>query len=116
MNGKGSLEMNTCVDDGTTKYCSVAVVSVPQKTAKNLSQELLTLCVDLDDDGVANDGVGLFDQIGDDKEDGYFWEVDNTGVRKAELRFYYIQDLIAACNGDEDCEKCYAGVTRADAC
>lgn len=114
--GKGDLRFNTCVDDGTTKLCSVGVVKVPQKTAKDISQELLTLCVDLDGDGSATDGVGLFDNIGDDTEVGYFWELDNDGVRNAELRFYYIQDLIDACKGDTECETCYAGVTRGDAC
>jgi hypothetical protein len=113
--GKGSLGVRLCVTDPDgNDICPIGVVSIPQKRAVDLSQVLLTACIDADGDGVADDGVGLFDKI-QGEEYGYFWDMDNTGVRNAELRFYYIQDLIAAC-GDMECEKCYAGVTRGDAC
>ena len=87
----------------------------PPEESPDISQELLTLCVDADGDGSLDDGVGLFDKI-EGEEVGYFWNLENSGVRNAELRFYNIQSLVDSCKGDSDCENCYAGVTRGDAC
>ncbi len=107
--------MKLCATDSSgTDICPIGVVTVDQKRAKDISQELLTACIDADGDGDA-DGVGLFDKINGEEAE-YFWDVDNEGVRNAELRFYSIQSLIDSCKGDGKCEECYDGVTRANAC
>lgn len=49
----------------------------------NATKYLLTLCVDIDDDGDM-ERVGLFD----DALEGYFWDYDNHGLKLAQLRFY----------------------------
>lgn len=115
MRGKGNLGVKLCATDGTETWCPIGVVKVEQKRATDISQALLTACIDADDDGLLDDGVGLFDKI-DGEDVGYFWEMTNTGVRNAELRFFSIQSLVDSCNGDGECKKCYAGVTRGDAC
>ena len=115
MRGKGNLGVQLCATDGTETWCPIGVVKVEQKRATDISQALLTACIDADDDGLLDDGVGLFDKIAGE-EVGYYWSLDNTGVRNAEFRFYTIQDLVDACKGDNECVKCFLGVTRAGAC
>lgn len=120
MRGKGSLNMELCVTDLDTgaDYCPLNPVSLPQKKATDISQQLLTGCITVDGDQVK---FGLFDELdvdGDGTDDnvGYFWDVDNKGVRNAELRFYSIATLRESCDdGDQDCLDCYDAVTRAGA-
>lgn len=123
--GKGSMDLTACVEDtsegGTINYCDTGnTVTVNTRKATDISQSLLTLCYD-------GAGIGLFDQLcfGVDKNlircvddaggiaEQYFWDVDNDGVRNAELRFYDQDDLDelvegTGCTWDE--------VTRGNAC
>ena len=110
--------MELCVTDDGADYCPIDVVPVPlpQKKATDISQQLLTACLDLNGEQVK---VGLFDKVDIDGDDvledvGYFWNLDNKGVRNAELRFYSIETLKESCGEDEDCLACYnnLGVTR----
>ena len=124
--GKGNINFELCVedsDDGPSgHYCDLgASVTINRKKATDISQELLTLCVD-------NVGVGLFDQLcfdGDDNlipcddndtggiNEQYFWDVNNDGVRNAELRFYEQTFLDSLFEGTE-CT--WDAVSRRNAC
>jgi hypothetical protein len=78
----------TCMeDDSGETYCSGDTLTLSRSHGKqhftNVSQELLTLNVDLDGDGVL-ERVGLFD----DELFGYYWDYDNNGLKLAQLRFY----------------------------
>jgi hypothetical protein len=102
--GKGSVDFTTCVEDttGDFKYCDTGnTVTLNTKRAIDISQQLLTLCYQ-------GSGIGLFDELCFDEDgttlikcDGdeggideqYYWDVDNDGVRNAELRFYDQADL-----------------------
>jgi len=59
-----------------------------QQKFKNVSQKLLTLWVDTDDDGIPDTRVGLFDE----EAYQYFWDYDNHGLKLAQLRFYPISE------------------------
>ena len=90
---KGNIGVKTCVEDTGTEveFCGMgATIEFGRKKATDVSQELLTLCYD-------SFGIGLFDElcvdefedlISCDEGEQYFWDVDNNGVRNAELRFY----------------------------
>jgi hypothetical protein len=64
----------------------VLVRSKGKSTFRNASKELLSLCLDTDDDGVRDTREFLFDR---DLAD-YFWQYDSNGLRLARLRFYPI--------------------------
>lgn len=120
--GKGKLDARLCFCDGDDTenclegdtYCQTeGVITLEGKKgqkAVDISQQLLTVCADVDGDGNL-DGVGLFDEFdtpdGSVDEESYFWSLDNTGARNAELRFFAVGDLPA---------ECFSGVTRDGAC
>lgn len=85
----GSSTLTTCATDLDTgeEVCSVgSAVLVRERGGSkftNFSRELLFVSADLDGDGDV-DRVPLF---GDGLED-FFWEVDNQGLRLANMRFY----------------------------
>ena len=123
--GQGAMTFLTCVEDGGTEYCDTGgTVTLNPKKATDISQDLLTLC--LEDSSGATSGVGLFDKLcfdsggvlikcpGDAVDDEqYFWDVTNDGVRNAELRFYDQDDL----DGLYDGTGCtWEDVTRGKAC
>ena len=89
--------------------------------AQDISQQLLTVCADVNNDGNL-DGVGLFDEFDftadgglSTDDDSYFWTVDNTGARNAELKFFRISDLKDLDdNTGEDCV--WYSTTRNKAC
>jgi hypothetical protein len=86
----GNSRMTSCVLDDGVQYCSTeSVVLVRDKgksTFSNVSKELLTICVNNDDDPQCDERVGLFDDDGDD----YWWDYTNDGLRLAQLRFYEV--------------------------
>jgi hypothetical protein len=83
----GNLKITTCgVDADGTEICSnestVLVRNSGRSKFENVSRDLLFVFADIDGDGVV-DRVPLFD----DSLDGFLWELDNTGLRIAQLRF-----------------------------
>jgi hypothetical protein len=102
--GKPNTGMNitTCAtadwdNDATTpteELCSLEVAILVRGTGKpqvkNVSRELLTLCVDTDGDLKCDERVFLFD----DRAEDYVWSVDNFGLRNAEVRFLEIAQNI----------------------
>lgn len=64
----------------------VLVRSTGKSAFKNVSKELLSLCLDTDGDLVCDTREFLFDR---DLAD-YFWSYINDGLRLAQLRFYEI--------------------------
>jgi len=88
----GSMDMQTCFVDQQTQvtYCSdptwvLTMERVKGGVAKfyNASKELLFVSTDVDADGRI-EHVALFS----DPLDTYYWDVDNYGLRHAQLRFY----------------------------
>jgi hypothetical protein len=105
----GSFKMYTCGENETEgEWCSdeygqfIELTrpkgnSGPDKKAKNnfqnVSTELLTVYVDVTDDGVYNPvRYYLFDPM----FENYLWKVDNNGAKLVQLRFY----LISTCPED----------------
>ncbi len=87
----GSAVATTCFTDAAGDvWCStenvVLVRSTGKSTFRNVSKELLSLCLDTDADTICDTRTFLFD---DDNVD-YFWSYDNDGLRLAQLRFYEI--------------------------
>jgi hypothetical protein len=86
----GSSVTVTCFDEAGETWCStesvVLVRSTGKSTFKNVSKELLSLCLDTDGDLVCDTREFLFDR---DLAD-YFWSYTNDGLRLAQLRFYEI--------------------------
>jgi hypothetical protein len=87
----GSSSLTSCATDVTTgeEVCSVGSAVLVRESGKsrftNFSRELLFVSADLDGDGDV-DRVPLF---GDQLQD-FFWQVDNNGLRLAQMRFYEI--------------------------
>jgi hypothetical protein len=85
----GASTLTTCATDPATgeELCSADSLSLARTSGRqrfqNVSKELLFVSVDLDGDGV-NEQVSLFDDALQD----FFWQVDNNGLRLAQLRFY----------------------------
>lgn len=85
----GASTLTTCATDPATgeELCSADSLSLVRTSGRqrfqNVSKELLFVAVDLDGDGV-NEQVSLFDEALQD----FFWQVDNNGLRLAQLRFY----------------------------
>lgn len=85
----GSQTIVTCATDPTTgeELCSteslLLVRSGGRQRFENVSRELLFVEADIDGDGTAEQ-VSLFDDALQD----FFWQVDNNGLRLAQLRFY----------------------------
>jgi hypothetical protein len=86
----GSSVTTTCFTDATGTWCStesmVLVRSTGKSTFKNVSKELLSLCLDTDGDLVCDTREFLFDRELAD----YFWQYDNGGLKLAQLRFYEV--------------------------
>jgi hypothetical protein len=86
----GSAVATTCFDEAGETWCStenvVLVRSTGKSTFRNVSKELLSLCLDTDGDGDCDTREFLFDR---DLAD-YFWQYDNNGLKLAQLRFYPI--------------------------
>jgi hypothetical protein len=86
----GSSVTRTCFTEDGVTWCStetvVLVRSTGKSTFRNVSRELLSLCLDTDGDMVCDTREFLFDR---DLAD-YFWQYDNQGLRLAQLRFYEI--------------------------
>ena len=87
----GSQTLTSCATDPTTgeEVCSVGSAVLVRSTGKsrfqNVSRELLFVSADIDGDGDV-DRVPLF---GDQLQD-FFWQVDNQGLKLAQLRFYEV--------------------------
>lgn len=92
----GSSTTTTCFWDAQNdaEYCSVySMVLVRNKgksTFQNVTQELLFVYVDYDEDGDL-DRFPLFS----DPLDEYYWNYDNNGLKLAQLRFYEIPTEVA---------------------
>ena len=88
----GASTLTTCATDPATgeELCSAEALSLTRSKGRqrfdNVSNELLFVSVDLDGDGVTEQ-VSLFDDALQD----FFWQVDNNGLRLAQLRFYPVQ-------------------------
>jgi hypothetical protein len=88
----GSSTLTTCATDLATGevLCSADSLSLVRSSGRqkftNVSKELLFVSVDLDGDGV-NEDVALFDEALQD----FFFQVDNNGLRVAQLRFYPVR-------------------------
>jgi len=87
----GSESLTSCATDPDTgeEVCSVGSAVLVRGTGgskfTNFSRELLFVTADVDGDGDL-DRVPLF---GDGLED-FFWQVDNNGLRLAQMRFYEV--------------------------
>jgi len=88
----GSMDMYTCAEDPDLPggyICSdpdwwVDVTRTNgQSKFTNVSKELLFVSTNVDDDP-AIEHVQIFDPLFDD----YYWQVDNQGLRLAQMRFY----------------------------
>lgn len=94
----GTATMTTCADEvvdvngsGTlTHICStenvVLVRNATKPTFKNVTNELTSLCVNLND-GDANTCDARYALFRNELED-WVWEYDNQGLKLAQLRFY----------------------------
>jgi hypothetical protein len=87
----GRSTLTSCATDPTTgeEVCSVGSAVLVRESGKarftNFSRELLFVSADLDGDGTV-ERVPLF---GDELQD-FFWQVDNEGLRLAQMRFYEV--------------------------
>jgi len=90
-NGKATLSSCKVVDG--EELCStesyVLVRGTGKPTVENVSKELLTVCLDLDHIEEANP-CDLREFLFDDDLAQYLWNVDNQGLRNAEVRFIEI--------------------------
>jgi hypothetical protein len=91
-----NIDMSTCASDLTGEiFCSEESVSMQRiaGTSKfqNVSQELLYIYADVNDDGVV-DRLPLFDSRLQD----YFWQVDSMGRLHAQLRFCPVSTQVRA--------------------
>lgn len=92
--GKQADLYTTVVDSLGTYVYTGEVVELEHKTKgnnkfQNVTTQLLTVLLDIDDDGNL-ERVPLFA----DDSYTYFWEIDNEGLRHAQLRFYEIPEEI----------------------
>lgn len=91
----GSATLTTCATDPATgeELCSidglVLVRSGGRQRFENVSKELLFIEADIDGDGVT-ERVSLFDDALED----FFWQVDNQGLKLAQLRFYPVATTV----------------------
>lgn len=78
----------SCVVNSDCNECSTENVVLTRNTGRsnwqNVTKQLTTICVDVDNNGSCDIRIPLFD---DDWED-FFWSYDNNGLRLAQLRFY----------------------------
>lgn len=90
----GSSTTTTCATDPGTgeEVCSLESLTVTRSkgksTFRNVSNELLSIVVDITDDGIDNPvRYPLFDEALQD----YFWQYDNNGLKLLQLRFYPVE-------------------------
>lgn len=87
----GSAKVQTCATDVATgeEVCSLEVLEVKRSKGKstftNVSNQLLSIVVDITDDGI--DNPVRYPLFSDELQD-YFWSYDNAGLRVLQLRFY----------------------------
>jgi hypothetical protein len=86
----GQATITTCgYDEEDVEWCSTESAIMVRDRGKpvtvNVSKELLTIYIDLDEDGNL-ERYGLFDEELHD----YFWDYDNNGCKLVQLRFYEI--------------------------
>lgn len=92
----GSATMTTCGLDtatGDTICSTLGAFFVREKGHQkftNVTDELLSLYVDLDGDGTPDTRYSIFDEA----LEGYFWEYDNNGLKLLQLRFYPVDETI----------------------
>jgi hypothetical protein len=90
-----SADMYTTVVDSTGTYVYTGeIIELEHKTKgenrfQNVTVQLLTVLLDIDADGTL-ERVPLFTN----SAYTYFWEIDNDGLRHAQLRFYEIPQEI----------------------
>lgn len=87
----GQAVATTCLTDSAgDTWCStenvVLVRGYGKSSFRNVSKELLTVCLDTDGDSTCDTREFLFD----DSTHDYFWQYDNNGLKLAQLRFYEI--------------------------
>ena len=91
-NGKATLTSCKIVDGeelcSTESYVAVRGTGKPQ--VDNVSRELLTVCLDLDHI-VETNPCDVREFVFDDGLAQYLWNVDNQGLRNAEVRFLEIR-------------------------
>ena len=100
----GTAKMQTCatdpllIDPNTGQpevVCSMSVLPMdstkrPQKF-ENVTKYLLYIYYDIDGDGILERVPLFYDPLVD-----FFWAYDNTGLRLAQLRFYWIPTAVPA--------------------
>lgn len=91
----GSAKLTSCmITDTGEELCStettIVVRGKGKPTVKNVSKDLLTVCLDTDGDGKCDLRSFLFD----DKTAQYLWNWDNQGLKNAEVRFIEIPQNI----------------------
>ena len=88
VSGACSLTGLACTTSSDCQVCSTENVLLVRNAGKpnwrDVTQELTTICVDTDGNGSCNIRVPLFDTDFVD----FFWNIDNAGLRHAQLRFY----------------------------
>lgn len=92
----GSATMQTCyIDADGVEQClaslcdnvlDLARIHGEKPSWRNVSKQLLAVCVDTDGDGVPDTKIGLFD----DDTLLYLWDYTNNGLKLAQFRFYPI--------------------------
>ena len=92
----GTATMQTCyIDANGVEQCLATLCEnvldlarVRGKPAwRNVSKQLLTVCVDTDGDGIPDTKIALFD----DDTILYLWDYTNNGLKLAQFRFYPIK-------------------------
>ena len=90
---KGKATLTSCKVVDTEELCStesyVLVRGTGKPTVANVSKEMLTVCLDLDHI-VETNPCDVREFLFDDDLAQYLWNVDNEGLRNAEVRFIEI--------------------------
>jgi len=90
---KGKATLTSCKVVDSEELCStesyVLVRGTGKPTVENVTKELLTVCLDLDHIDEANP-CDVREFLFDDDLAQYLWNVDNEGLRNAEVRFIQI--------------------------
>lgn len=85
--GKGSISFQSCFTEAGSEWCYAGALVqnlTRQNRFRDVSRDLLQVCVDTDADNIADTLEPLF---ADENKD-YFWRVDNDGMRNVQMRFY----------------------------